>query len=161
MEVKVTSPDWKGYTGEGCGVDIHSTATLKEYVVVNGGSERITRIGRDCYIMSLCFIGHDAILDDGVQMAPGAKVGGFSEVGRKTFIGMNASVHQRSKIGSHCMIGANSFFKGQSPPGITWAGVPARPLKVNVVGIDRDESLDDEERKVISDVAERYLRDYR
>ena len=42
---------------------------------------------------------------------------------------MNASIHQRSKIGKYCVIGAGSFFKGESPDGIIWGGVPAKPIK--------------------------------
>jgi hypothetical protein len=48
------------------------------------------------------------------------------------------------------MIGAGSFFKGVSPDGITWGGVPARPLKVNMIGIDRCGLSIEEKEKILS-----------
>ena len=51
------------------------------------------------------------------------------------------------------MIGANGFFKGTSPKGIIWAGVPARPLKVNTIGLERN--IDDIDRRNLIDSSAR------
>ena len=62
---------------------------------------------------------------------------------------MNASIHQHSKIGKCCLIGAGSFFKGETPSGITWGGVPAKPIKVNNIGIERSGLLNNEKELII------------
>ena len=62
---------------------------------------------------------------------------------------MNASIHQHSKIGKCCIIGAGSFFKGETPSGITWGGVPAKPIKVNDIGIERSDLSNIEKELII------------
>jgi acyl-[acyl carrier protein]--UDP-N-acetylglucosamine O-acyltransferase len=69
---------------------------------------------------------------------------------------MNASVHQKSIIGKYCMIGGSSFFKGESPDGIVWGGVPATPLKVNTFGIERS-TMTDEEKISMTKAAEKFI----
>jgi acyl-[acyl carrier protein]--UDP-N-acetylglucosamine O-acyltransferase len=52
-------------------------------------------------------------------------------------------------IGSYCMIGAGSFFKGETPDGIVWGGVPAKPIKVNTIGIERSNLTEHEKKDLI------------
>ena len=151
-----TTPDWKGNTNHGS-VEISKTATLKPFTVVNvSTTDKPTIIGDDCYLMPFSYVGHDSKLGKSVQLAPGAKVAGFCEIGDNTIVGMNATIHQNSKIGKYCMIGASSFFKGTSPDGLVWVGVPSRPIKINKVGLDRSDlsvidknKIEDDARKFI------------
>lgn len=55
---------------------------------------------------------------------------------------MNAGIHQYQVIGAFCAIGGNSFvprrsFKALIQPGQTWAGIPAKYIGENEVGIQR------------------------
>ena len=134
----LTEPDWKGHSLSGYGrVHIGDNTIIRELTIINKPTEKLTYVGDDCYIMNRCFIGHDSHIGNGVQMNPGSSVAGFVKIGDYSHIGMNASIHQRSTIGKYCVIGAGSFFKGESPDGIIWGGVPARPIKINEVGIER------------------------
>jgi len=152
-----TEPDWKGYDGYVGDTDVSKDAIIKDYVIINKStSRRSTTIGAGSYIMPFCFIGHDSILGENVQMAPGARVAGFCQIGDNTVLGMNSSVHQYSSMGKYCMLGANSFFKGNSPDGIIWAGVPAKPKKINTIGISR-ENLNIIDRRIIENVAQLFI----
>lgn len=120
-------------------VEIGSNVTIREFVTINSNvDDGMTKVGDSCYLMTKCHIGHDVILDNNVVCCSNSAVGGYSRIGKFTYVGLNASVHQRSIIGSYCMIGANSFFKGVSPDGITWAGVPALPKKLNLFNLQKN-----------------------
>lgn len=152
-----TEPDWKDHISNKHGkVEIGDNTVVRELVIINKPTNTLTKIGTNCYIMNRCFIGHDSELGNHVTMCPGASVAGFVKINDYTCIGMNASIHQNSNIGKCCMIGANSFFKGTSPNGITWGGVPAVPLKVNTVGILRSE-LDDNEKSIMLESAKLFV----
>ena len=157
----MTEPDWRGRESNPNGkLYIGKNTIVREGTIINKPTELETRIGNNCYIMSQCFIGHDSVIGDGCQLAPGAKLAGFVSIGANTHIGINASVHQRSRIGSYCVLGGGSFFKGTSPDGIVWGGVPARPLKVNMIGIDRS-SLPDDEKNLLIERAKLFIDDFK
>jgi len=146
----LTEPDWRGHSSSGYGrVHIGDNTIIRELAIINKPTEKLTYVGDDCYIMNRCFIGHDSHIGNGVQMNPGSSVAGFVKIGDYSHIGMNASIHQRSTIGKYCVIGAGSFFKGESPDGIIWGGVPARPIKINEVGIERSNMSEKEKCELI------------
>lgn len=120
------------------GIIILDNVVTKEFVTINLPVGRHTFIGTNCYLMTKSHIAHDVELQNDVIVCSGAAISGFSRIGKFTYIGANASVHQHSDIGSYCIVGASSFFKGSSPEGITWAGVRAKPIKVNLINIKRN-----------------------
>ena len=153
----ITEPDWKGVRSSGYGrVHIGNNTVIREYTVINKPTDKVTHIGDDCYIMNRCFIGHDCYIGNGVQMNPRCSVAGYVKIGDYSHMGMNASVHQKSTIGKYCVIGAGSFFKGESPDGVVWGGVPARPIKVNEIGIERS-SLSEEEKLELLKTSKRFV----
>jgi acyl-[acyl carrier protein]--UDP-N-acetylglucosamine O-acyltransferase len=156
-----TEPDWKGHSSvEGSTVSIGDGTIIRENVIINLPAKNdLTVIGSNCYLMNTCFVGHDSIIGNNVTLCPHACVAGHVSIGDYTTIGMNASIHQGSTIGRCCMIGAGSFFKGISPDGITWVGVPARPLKVNMIGIDRCDLSIEEKEKILSN-AQLFIDDF-
>jgi UDP-N-acetylglucosamine acyltransferase len=147
-----TEPDWRDHASvEGSTVAVGSGTVFKDNVIINLPAKNdLTVLGSNCYLMSACFVGHDCIIGNDVTVGPHACLAGHVTVGDYTTIGMNASIHQSSNIGQCCMIGAGSFFKGTSPDGITWVGVPARPLKVNTIGIERSGLSETEKTRMIS-----------
>jgi UDP-N-acetylglucosamine acyltransferase len=126
--------EWKGREQESIGVLIKSGARLTGFVTVDSGVERITEIGTDCYLMKHSHIGHDAKLGKDVTISCGAKIGGHSEIGDTTNIGLNAVIHQKVAIPQGCMIGASSFVGKKSimKPFYKYAGVPVRELGENI-----------------------------
>ena len=157
-----TEPDWKGHASvEGSTVAVGSGTIIRENVIINLPAKNdLTVVGSNCYLMNSCFVGHDCIIGDNVTLCPHACVAGHVSIGDYTTIGMNSSIHQGSTIGKCCMIGAGAFFKGTSPDGITWAGVPAKPIKVNMIGIDRCDLSIEEKEKILSN-AQLFIDDFK
>jgi len=102
-------------------------------VTIDAGTEKVTYIGDNCFIMKHAHIGHDCTINSNVTISCGAKIGGHSVIGEKSNIGLNAVLHQFSKVKVGCMIGASAFFKGESEPYTKYAGVPAKSLGQNII----------------------------
>jgi acyl-ACP--UDP-N-acetylglucosamine O-acyltransferase len=147
-----TEPDWRDRESVvDSTVAVGHGTIIRENVIINLPAKNdLTVVGSNCYIMNTCFVGHDCIIGNNVTLCPHACVAGNVSIGDYTTIGMNSSIHQGSSIGRCCMIGAGAFFKGDSPDGVTWVGVPARPLKVNTVGIERSGLSETEKTEMIS-----------
>jgi UDP-N-acetylglucosamine acyltransferase len=101
-------------------------------VTIDAGTEDITTIGNNCFIMKHAHIGHDCDIWDNVTISCGAKIGGHSVIKEYSNIGLNAVLHQFSIINEGCMIGASAFFKGESESFSKYAGVPAKYLSPNI-----------------------------
>lgn len=124
----------KKYWNEPIGkVIIGSNNVITGLVTIDAGTEQATYIGDNCFIMKHAHIGHDCTINKNVTISCGAKIGGHSTIGEKSNIGLNAVLHQFSKINVGCMIGASTFFKGESKPHTKYAGVPARELGQNII----------------------------
>lgn len=85
-------------------------------------------IGIGSLINKQTLIGHDVTLGDFVEVAPGAKIGGHCIIDDKVFIGMNATILPKIKIGKNAMIAAGAVVTKDVPENCTVAGVPAKPL---------------------------------
>ena len=141
-------------------VVIGSGTIIKEFVTIHRPCKEITKIGRNCLIMSTTHIAHDCILGDNVVLTTCSGISGYCVVGDNTVISSGCHIHQNSKIGKYCMFGSLTFFKGESPDGITWIGSrdnKALPLKINKVGIERANIAEDY-KKEIMEAAEDYMR---
>jgi sugar O-acyltransferase (sialic acid O-acetyltransferase NeuD family) len=81
-----------------------------------------------------CSIGHDVILEDFATLAPGVQVSGWVHFGKRVYAGTGAVfIHGTEDapliIGDDAVIGAGAVVINGVPPGVTVAGVPARPLR--------------------------------
>ena len=137
---------------------IGNNVEIREYVVINLPTKVCTTISDNCLLMCHTHVGHDSFLHNDVTLVTGACLAGHTTIGKYSVVGLNASTHQYSNIGEFCMIGANTLFKGTSPSGIIWVGVPAKPLKLNKVGLDRYAT--EKETKTITQTALEYLESY-
>jgi UDP-N-acetylglucosamine acyltransferase len=137
-------------------IEIGDNVEIREYVTINTPlfTQR-TLLENGCYLMAKSHVGHDAILHERVVLHTGAIIGGHSEIGRYCYMGLNCSTHPFAKLGDYCIVGANGVYKGESPVAVVWAGVPCRPLKVNMVGLDRHCNI--EEKGGLKLIAEQFL----
>lgn len=126
------SPEWKGKS-ENYGVSIGDNTIITGLVTIDGGAEKVTIIGSNCYLMKHSHIGHDAIVHNNVTISCGAKIGGHSIIGQNTIIGLNAVIHQRVSIAEGCMIGASAFIGKTliTESYSKYAGVPAKLIGLN------------------------------
>jgi acetyltransferase-like isoleucine patch superfamily enzyme len=107
---------------------IPPSARIEAYVTVDAGVRRPTRVGSDAWLMKHVHVGHDAIIGDRCELAPGVVVGGYAVLGDDVKVGINASVLPRVEVGAGARIGAGAVVTKDVPAGETWAGNPARPL---------------------------------
>lgn len=84
------------------------------------------RIGNYVLINNHTTIGHDCIIEDFAQVAPGGRVSGFSVLKEGALLGANAVIAQGRTLGRFATLGASSFAMTNIPDGATAIGVPAR-----------------------------------
>ena len=125
---------------------VGNNVEIREFVTINLPMKQMTYIGDNSYLMSHVHIPHDVYLAHDSFLTNGATLGGFTQVGKFCYLGLNCVTHPNAVLGDYCVVGASAFFKGESPPGIVWVGVPVRPLRVNTVGLDRYASKQEKER---------------
>ena len=112
---------------------------LEKAVVVDAGYEAATVIGLRCMLMSGVHVGHDANIGDDCTISPKAVIGGHTKLLPGVYVGIGAAIHQKQVVGNYAIIGAGAFVNRKSHilPGTKWAGVPARRIGMNDIGLER------------------------
>lgn len=77
-------------------------------------------------------IGHDCVIGDFVNIAPGATISGYVELERGCWIGTGAAVNQgnpdkRLVVGAATTVGSGSVVVKDCEPGRVYVGIPAKP----------------------------------
>lgn len=119
-------------------IRIGSGNTLREYVTVHEASESETVIEDDCYLMAYNHLSHDSRLRSKVTLANNVQIGGFTDVGYASVLGLSTTIHQFTTIGAFVMVGMSSAVTKDLPPFTKFAGNPARFLGINSVGLSRN-----------------------
>lgn len=88
-----------------------------------------TRLGANVIVNTAASVDHGCELQDGVHIAPGARLGGVVRVGRGTWIGIGAVVRDHITIGAQTMIGAGAVVIQDIPERVVAYGVPAREIR--------------------------------
>lgn len=99
--------------------------------------ETATVIRSDTYIMTKVHIGHDAIIMDDATLSSGSIIGGHSIIDNFANVGLGAVIHQKRVVGKYSMIGMNSTVTKSIPPYVIAWGSPAKPYRINMVGLQR------------------------
>lgn len=116
---------------------IHDTAYIEDSAKIGLGCQIHARsyvgtnvkIGNFCILNTNSIVDHDCILNDGVEIAPGATLCGNVEVGKDAWIGANATILPRLELGKSSIAGAGSVVTRNIPDKDIWVGNPARPLQ--------------------------------
>ncbi len=86
-------------------------------------------VGEHVVMMPQVTLTHGCTVADFATLCAGVSLGGDVHVGEAAYIGMNASVRQGVHIGADATVGMGSVVLHDVPPGETWVGVPARPVR--------------------------------
>lgn len=110
---------------------------IREYVTIQASTSGVTKIGNGCYLMAHSHVGHDAWLHNEVKLACGAKVGGHAILMHGANMGLNSCIHQKKVMGPLSILGMLAAATEDLEPFMVYAGVPAKPLKKNTIGLER------------------------
>ena len=119
------------------GVHIGRNTVVREFTTLHAGTRRPTVVEDEVLVMNHVHIGHDCRVGSGTSVAPMSVVGGHVYVGPGANIGLATVIHQFRSVGAFTMVGMNSAVTRDLPPFVIATGSPARPQRVNEVGISR------------------------
>lgn len=109
---------------------ISPSATLGDGTVVMAGAvvNAEARVGRGVILNTRSITEHECVVDDFAHLSPGATLGGQARVGRRTHIGLNASVIHLGSVAEDVIVGAGACVVRPIEAKLTVVGVPARPV---------------------------------
>lgn len=115
------------------GVNIGSGCIFREFITINAGTERNTKLLDNVIMLRGSHVGHDAVIGDRVNLSCNALIGGHTVIENDANIGLGAIIHQRQVIAEGCMIGMGGVVtKGlKTRPYYTYVGNPAREMGEN------------------------------
>jgi sugar O-acyltransferase (sialic acid O-acetyltransferase NeuD family) len=91
------------------GVIVDMDAVVEDNVVLNTGT----------------ILAHHAVVRAHCYFGPAARVAGFTEIGRSTFVGLGSSLVEKITIGEGCVVAAGAVVVESAPARSLLAGVPA------------------------------------
>ena len=118
------------------GTIAHPSAHIANNAVIGPGVQIMagaiigaeSKIGRECIINTKASIDHENVLEDGVEISPGATLCGLVKVGINAWVGAGATVLPGITIGQDAIVGAGAVVTKDVPEGTTVVGIPARAM---------------------------------
>ena len=116
---------------------IHPSAQIATNVSIGKGTVVMAgavinvcaQVGEHCIINSNAIVEHDNVIQDFVNISPGAKLGGGVRIGELTNVGIGATVINNVDVTSGCVIGAGGVVIRNVVESGTYVGVPVRKMK--------------------------------
>ena len=90
------------------------------------------RIKNFCIFSNYCDLGHNLIASDYFTIMPSVTIGGNCKIGKGTFIGSAAKVHQGTKIGTNCVIGMGTLITSEVKNNSSVIDYPRKVVKKNI-----------------------------
>lgn len=110
-------------------VIIQNDVSIGALTAVDRGAFGDTVIGEGSKIDNLVQIAHNCRLDRNVIMAGSAGLAGSVTIGEGAIIAGMVGVADHATIGAGATLAGHSGVFGAVPPGETWGGYPARPIR--------------------------------
>jgi sugar O-acyltransferase (sialic acid O-acetyltransferase NeuD family) len=126
-----------GLSDEAYATVVHPLAAVSPDSSVGAGSvlhagvvlTAAVRLGRHAAVMPHVVLTHDDEVADAVTFGAGVRLAGGVVVGDAAYLGSGAMVREGRRIGAGAVVGMGAVVLRDVPPGQTWAGNPARPLR--------------------------------
>ena len=128
------------YRGERVRLEIGDGNTIREFTLVNPGTEGgggVTRIGSGNLLMGYVHVAHDVQIGDGCILANAATLAGHVELGNHVVVGGMTPIHQFVRIGDYAMIAGASALSQDIPPFCMAEGNRAVLRGLNLTGLRR------------------------
>jgi UDP-N-acetylglucosamine acyltransferase len=127
---------WKG---EETWVEVGDRSVVREYATINRATSHswVTKVGRDCFVMSYVHLAHDCALGDGVIISNATQLAGHVVVEDRAIISGLCAFHQFVRVGRHAFIGGCSRVAKDIPPYVKAVGNPVKLYGLNSVGLQR------------------------
>lgn len=110
-------------------VIIQDGVTVGANSCIDRGAYDDTVIGEKTKIDNLVMIGHNCVIGRNVLMAAHTGISGSVTVGDNVMFGGRAGVGDHISIGTGARVAAGAGVLADIPPGETWSGYPAKPLR--------------------------------
>lgn len=88
-------------------------------------------VGHSCLIQPYCDVGHDIVIGDFSVMSSTCAPGGASVIGKRVYMGMNATSKEKISIGDDAIVGMGAAVFRDVDSGVTVVGNPARVTRGN------------------------------
>lgn len=86
------------------------------------------KLGNNIILWSSNHIGHETIIRDHVYIASHIVISGFCDIGKYSFIGVNATFADEVKLGKNCLVGAGAYVNRNTKEAQIFAPPKARIL---------------------------------
>lgn len=108
---------------------------IGDHVEVGAHTNICTSSGGDTVLKNwvkldaLVHVGHDAMLENNVEVTAGVIVGGFDQLKEKTYVGLNTTLRNRISVGENALIGMGAAVIRDVPSSTVVVGNPAKKLE--------------------------------
>lgn len=123
-------------------ITIGDNNNIREYVSIHRPTKatKLTSIGSNCYFMEGTHIAHDCIVENYVRVSNKVLLAGNVHIMQGSVLGLGAIIHQGQVIGSYSMLGMGAIITKylEVLPGYVYVGNPAKMLKPNLIGLERN-----------------------
>ncbi|HUW57255.1 MAG TPA: acetyltransferase [Planctomycetota bacterium] len=107
------------------GVELGRNVIIAPQAAVGVG----THIADGAFLNTSCSVDHDCEIGEFAHICPGTHLAGTVTVGRRTWVGIGASVVQGVTIGEDTFVGAGAVVVRDLPAGVLVYGVPGRVVR--------------------------------
>ena len=115
---------------------VHPSAVIASSAIIGAGCQIMAGavimpeavIGRQCIVNTKASVDHEDVLEDGVEVAPGATLCGLVHAEVNAWICAGATVLPRIRIGADAVVGAGAVVTRNVQARTTVVGAPAREL---------------------------------
>lgn len=124
------------YDADKLDVYVADSAVIGAYVTIDAGTgDNCTIIDKRSWLMKHVHVGHDAIIGEDVEVAPGAVIAGFAILRDKVKVGINASILPYVCVGEGAVVGAGAVVTKHVLPGRIVGGNPATLIRGTAPGL--------------------------
>lgn len=144
--------DWS-YHGEHTRFEMGDDNIIRESVTFHRGSHAtlLTKVGSHCMFMANSHVAHDGRIGNNVILVNCASPAGHVQIHDRATISGISGIHQFTRIGKLAMVAGGGMVSQDIIPYVTAKGNPARPFRLNLVGMRRS-GMNAEQIKAIKHV---------